>query len=214
MRQYPRMLKVTKPYPCPAPGDLSRRLFMAGAACAIMTTGATASRAGTAEDYVVSLAKQVMALARSGQGGRALKRKFVRLLTRNANMRAIARFALGKYRRKMPRSMQDEYYRLVIDYIAGLFVYYRKDLGGVDIKVKRTQKRGKWLTVDTNMIYANGKRSPVKWRVYSGGGYRVGDVNIQGIWLSLRMRDKFVSILNRNKGDFNALLGYLRKNAA
>ncbi len=186
---------------------------MAGAACALMATGA-AARAGGAEDYVVSLARQVMALARSGQGGRALKRRFVRLLTRNANMHAIARFALGKYRRKMPKSMYNEYYRLVIDYIAGLFVYYRKDLGGVDIKVRRTQKRGKWLTVDTNMIYANGKRSPVKWRVYSGGGYRVGDVNIQGIWLSLRMRDKFVSILNRNKGDFNALLGYLRKNAA
>jgi phospholipid transport system substrate-binding protein len=111
--------------------------------------------------------------------------------------------------------MQAEYYRRVIDYIAGLFVYYRKDLAGKSLKVGKSIKRGKWITVNTRMVYANGKTAPVKWRVYDGGGaYRVGDVNIQGVWLSLRMRDKFVSILNRNKGDFGALLDYLRDNAA
>jgi len=173
-----------------------------------------AAHAATPEEYVRSLAKQVMGLARSGQSDTALKRRFLALLTRSANMRSIARFALGKYLRKMPKSMQAEYYRLVLDYIAGLFVYYRKDLAGKDVRVRKTIRRGRWITVSTDLIYPDGRTSPVKWRVYGGGGrYRVGDVNIQGIWLSLRMRDKFVSILNRNGGDFNALLKYLRDNA-
>ena len=198
----------------PAPG---RRAFLRSClAIAALAAAAPSALAATPQSYVASLAREVMKLAGSASGGPALKRRFVKLLTRSANMHSIARFALGKYLRKMPRSMQAEYYRLVLDYIAGLFVYYRKDLAGRDVKIGKTVKRGKWITVSSRIVYANGKTSPVKWRVYDGGGgrYRVGDVNIQGIWLSLRMRDKFVSILNRNGGDFGALLAWLRENAS
>ncbi len=197
------------------PVGISRRALLTGVTLAIIGTALpSTARAATPEDYVRNLARQVMNLARSGQSNAALKRRFLALLTRSANMNAIARFALGKYLRKMPKSMQSEYYRLVLDYIAGLFVYYRKDLAGKDVRIRKTIRRGRWITVSTDLIYPDGRISPVKWRVHAGGGrYRVGDVNIQGIWLSLRMRDKFVSILNRNKGDFAALLDYLRKNS-
>ncbi len=197
------------------PVGISRRALLTGVTLAIIGTALPpTARAATPEDYVRNLARQVMNLARSGQSNAALKRRFLALLTRSANMNAIARFALGKYLRKMPKSMQSEYYRLVLDYIAGLFVYYRKDLAGKDVRIRKTIRRGRWITVSTDLIYPDGRTSPVKWRVHAGGGrYRVGDVNIQGIWLSLRMRDKFVSILNRNKGDFAALLDYLRKNS-
>ncbi len=197
------------------PVGISRRALLTGVTLAIIGTALpSTARAATPEDYVRNLARQVMNLARSGQSNAALKRRFLALLTRSANMNAIARFALGKYLRKMPKSMQSEYYRLVLDYIAGLFVYYRKDLAGKDVRIRKTIRRGRWITVSTDLIYPDGRTSPVKWRVHAGGGrYRVGDVNIQGIWLSLRMRDKFVSILNRNKGDFAALLDYLRKNS-
>ncbi len=197
------------------PFAISRRNALRGAVAALaLFIAPPLAQALTPEAYVEKLAGQVMALARTGHG-KALKRRFVALLTRSANMHAIARFALGKYLRRMPRSMQAEYYRLVLDYIAGLFVYYRKDLAGRRLAVGRKTKRGRWITVNTQIVYANGGKAPVKWRLYDGGGrYKVGDVNIQGIWLSLRMRDQFVSILNRSGGDFSALLKYLRENAA
>ncbi len=195
------------------PEATRRQLLKATAGIFMLPLAAGTALAASPEGYVTSLANQVMALARSGKSGRALKSRFVSLLTRSANMHAIARFALGKYRRKMPRSMQAEYYRLVIDYIAGLFVYYRKDLAASKLVIKRTTKRGKWITVDTDLVFANGAKSPVKWRISGSGSYRVGDVNIKGIWLSLRMRDKFVSILNRSNGDFGALMTYLRENS-
>jgi phospholipid transport system substrate-binding protein len=194
-----------------------RRLLMAGAAAAAVALSgvAGAAAATSAEEFVVRLGREVMRLAASDRGARALKQRFVRLLTRNADMKAIARFALGKYLRRMPKSMRAEYYRLVLDYIAGLFVYYRKDLAGRDIRVGRTTRRGRWLTVETELVYPDGRKAPVKWRVYkSGAGWKVGDVNIRGIWLSLRMREKFVSILDQNRGDFAALMDYLRRNAA
>ena len=203
------MISTSKP-----PAVTRRAALRLGLATATLAATAPAVFAASVESYVANLGRQVMSLARSGQSGAVLKRRFVALLTRSANMKSIARFALGKYLRKMPRGMQNEYYRLVLDYIAGLFVYYRKDLAGRELRVKKKIKRGKWITVDSDIIFPGGQKSPVKWRIYAGGRYRVGDVNIQGIWLSIRMRDKFVSILDRSKGDFTALMRYLRENAA
>ena len=168
-----------------------------------------------AEEYAVKLGRKVLELARSGASDKVLKRKFLALLTRNANIRAVARFALGKYRRRMPANLMPEYYRLVLDYIAGMFVYYRKDLAAQDIRALKSRKRGPWTTVETQLVFPGGKTTKALWRIYTGGGLlRVGDLNIKGIWLSLRMRDKFVSILNESKGDFAALMQYLRENAA
>ncbi len=194
---------------------IARRTILLAGVASVLAVMAPSLKAESAEDFVADLARKVMRLASSRRNAAALKQEFVRLLTRNADMKAIARFALGKYRRRMPQSMKEEYYRLVLSYIAGLFVHYRKDLAGTDVRVQRTSKRGKWLTVETTVIYPDGRQAPVKWRIYkSGSGWRVGDVNIQGIWLSLRMRDKFVSILNQNRGDFAALMNYLRAQAA
>ncbi len=169
----------------------------------------------SAADFAVELGGKVIALARSNASDARLKRQFLNLLTRSADIRAVARFALGKYRRRMPKELMPEYYRLVLDYIAGLFVWYRKDLAAQDIRAVKQHTRGAWTTVETRLVFDDGKTSPVLWRIYTGGGpLRVGDLNIRGIWLSLRMRDKFVSILNKSGGDFDALLNYLRENAA
>ena len=166
------------------------------------------------EAYALELGRKVLVLARSSASDRELKRRFLELLTRNADIRAVARFALGKYRRRIPPQLMQEYYRLVLDYIAGLFVYYRNDLAAQDIRAIKSSRRGRWTTVETELLFPDGKTTKALWRIYTGGGpLRVGDLNIKGIWLSLRMRDKFVSILNRSKGDFSALMRYLRENA-
>jgi len=195
----------------------SRRAFVATSATllGLAFRAAPAMARTSPEDYAVSLGRKVIALARSNASDRQLKRKFLDLLTRNADIRAVARFALGKYRRRMPKNLMPEYYRLVLDYIAGMFVYYRKDLAAEDIRAVKSSKRGRWTTVETVLVFPGGKQRKALWRIYTGGGpLRVGDLNIKGIWLSLRMRDKFVSILNQSKGDFSALMQYLRENAA
>lgn len=209
-------LAVNRPFrACAKP--LSRRAFVAlGSAGILLPAFRMPARARvTPEEYAVSLGRRVLALARSNASDQQLKKQFLELLTRNANIRAVARFALGKYRRRMPRELMPEYYRLVLDYIAGLFVYYRRDLAAQDIRAVKSHARGKWTTVETQLVFPGGKKTQALWRIYTGGGpLRVGDLNIKGIWLSLRMRDKFVSILDRSKGDFTALMRYLRENAA
>ena len=52
---------------------------------------------------------------------------------------------------------------------------------------------------------------PVTWRlVKRGNGFRIFDVNVDGIWLASTQKTNFVSVLKKNNGKMSALLDYLR----
>ena len=110
--------------------------------------------------------------------------------------------------------MKGDYFKLVVDYTAGLFVYYIKDFAGARLDVKSSKASGKATIVDSSMKFPGGSSSPIKWRVVkAGSGLRVSDVNVRGVWLSLQMRQQFTTVLKNNRGDFAALLKYLKANA-
>ena len=166
------------------------------------------------EAYVQSIGKDVVALANGGSKGTALRSRFVSLLNRHSDVRSIALFSLGQYQKELPASLKSEYFKLVIDYTAGLFVYYIKDFAGARLDVKSSKASGKATIVDSSIRFSSGSSSPVKWRVVkAGGGLRVSDVNVRGVWLTLQMRQQFTSVLKNNRGDFAALLKYLKANA-
>ena len=161
------------------------------------------------EKLVHKIANDVMRLARSGPANTTMQRRFISLLNRHANMNAIARFALGRYRRKLPHAQAGRYYRLVKAYIAGLFTYYSKDFRGSKLEIVSTRKSGNYYLINSR-IKGGSKNTRIIWRVRtSGGRYRVTDVNIRGIWLSIRLREKFSQLLKRNKGDFGKLFAFL-----
>lgn len=199
--------------------DFRRRNFLktlaAGAACAGLGCLPALAQASTPqEQYVKGIADDVMTLANGSVRGGALKSKFVSLLNRHSDVRGLALFSLGQYQKGLPSGLKTEYFKLVVDYAAGLFVYYIDDFAASDLDIRSSRSQGKAVIIDSSMRFKGGSKSPVKWRVVkAGGGYRVSDVNVRGIWLSLQMREKFVSVLRENKGDFDALLKFLRSNA-
>lgn len=197
---------------------LTRRKIIAGAVFSLITLTTIAAtniepanaKAPTGpQQHVTNIANSVIRLANSGLRGTQLHRKFVNLLSAKANMDAVAVFALGRYRRKLPASKSAKYKKLVKAYIAGLFVYYAKDFRGRGLQIGTTRKSGKSNIINSKIIF-NGSSKPVIWRVYSRGNrHRVTDVNIRGVWLSIQMRQKFTQLLKRNNGDFDKLMAFL-----
>lgn len=161
------------------------------------------------ERHVQKIGNSVINLANGSARGYALHAKFVRLLSRHANMNTVGRFALGRYRKNLPASKKPRYNKLVKAYIAGLFVYYAKDFRGRGMEILSSRKSGK-STIIKSQINFGGKKTPVIWRVYSSGArHRVTDVNIRGVWMSIQLRQKFGNILKKNKGDIDALIAFL-----
>ncbi len=99
-------------------------------------------------------------------------------------------------------------------FVAGLFVKYAKEFAGNRIEVTGSKARSASdVIVSSKVPFANGKAPlDVQWRLLkSGGGYKIFDVRVLGIWLAIQQRSEFVSVIKRNNGDFGALLTFLRR---
>lgn len=189
---------------------LTRR-ELGGLALAAMFAMAAPARANTgAEDYVTSIATDVMQLANTGEKGPALRARFASLMNRYINLKSIADYALGPYNKQLPAGDRAQFYNLVSNYAAALFVYYVEDFRGTELEIISTTKQGKF-TVIQSAIKGSGGREQVKWRLSpSGGSFRVSDVNIKGVWLTISMKDRFSKVLKSSKGDFEPLFAELK----
>jgi ABC-type transporter MlaC component len=193
------------------PRPLNRRELGGLALAALFGMAAPASANPAAEQYVTGIAEDVMALANTGQKGPALRGRFAALMNRYINLKGIADYALGPYGKKLPADQRPEFYDLVSNYAAALFVYYVEDFRGSELEIVSTKTQGKF-TVIQSVIKGNGAREQVRWRLTpSGSGYRVSDVNIKGVWLTISMKDRFNKVLKSSKGDFGPLFAELKE---
>jgi phospholipid transport system substrate-binding protein len=192
-------------------GPLSRRELCGVAVAALFGLATPALANASAEDYVSGIADQVMRLANNGKKGPALKAQFASLLNRYINLKGIADYALGPYVKQLPAGRRGEFYGLVNNYAAALFNYYVDDFRGNKLDIISTTKQGKFTVIQSAITGGSG-REQVKWRlVPSGSGYRVADVNVKGVWLTISMKDRFSKVLRASKGDFDPLFAELKE---
>ena len=192
----------------------SRREFAAMLIGAVLTGSVSPATAAVdpAEGYVGKIADEVMSLANSGAKGTALRGRFASVLNRYVNLRNIANFALGPYRKKLSPGDRNEFYTLFNNYAAALFVYYVDDFKGSELQIISTSKQGKFITIVSAIKQNGGGREQVRWRlVPAGGGYKISDINVKGVWLTIATKKRFGDVLNRSKGDFGALFAELRE---
>jgi phospholipid transport system substrate-binding protein len=197
-----------------------RRMAVLGAVVVGLMANAAPSQAARgadlspAEKFASQAGTQAIATARAGGTDAQLASRFRTLLRRYSNVSSVATFSLGKYARELPATRRAEYNRLVEDFTARLFAAYAGSFAGHQVEVLRSNPRTATdVVVDSRIVFPDNRSpSPVKWLVSKrGGGYTVYDVNVQGVWLSLYIRSKFVSILKQSNGDFDALFAFLRQ---
>jgi len=186
----------------------TRRELLFGIAAAAALTATVGTRPALAlnalETYVQRRGNEVIAAANASSASR-----FQSLMRRHADMRHIGQFALGSYANRLPASRRGEYQRLFEAWLGRKFVKHSRRLTGKSFQV--TTSRGGPVTYIVNGRVLGGGRMPVSFRVRrTGGGYKVRDVNIGGIWLTLTIREAITRHLRRSNGDFNVLFAYLQ----
>jgi len=158
-------------------------------------TASAAPRKCAQAAKVEQAARSFIAAARKGSPG-----AFRRALQRHLAMRRIAMFALGRHGRHMDAAHRRRYLELTTQYIARQLAAQSSTFRNARVEI--TGCRG---NVVEGRILPQGRR--IKWRLSRG---RIVDVNLDGIWLALALRDHYRSLLRRSNGDVKTFLAMLR----
>lgn len=166
-----------------------------------------------AEAYVQKLGQEVLILANAGtRGDKGLQHRFATLFTRYINIPNVANFALGLNQKSLPGGDKAMFYDLVANYAAALFAWYVDDFKGQQIRINGSDEQGKFITVDTGILGRGISSEKLKWRVVKqGDSYRISDLNVKGVWLTIAMKKLFSDTLKSSNGDFQALYAKLRE---
>ena len=194
---------------------LKRRTLLAMFAAPLVLTGpATAAAPNVAESFVDENIHKGLEILRDKRLSNVQRRdQFEGLLLTLVDVRRIALFTLGQYRRSAPPDDVEAFVNAFKNYAAAAYQSYFAKYTDQTLKViGSTQRSPTDFIVQTNLVDPNSNQQPaeVDFRVRTDTGKPVlVDVAYQGIWLSLEQRDQFVAFLGQNNGDVRSLIAHL-----
>ncbi len=148
--------------------------------------------------------------------GRERQTQFRALLREGFDTEAMSRFVLGPYWRTATDPQRQEFLKLFEDYIVTAYSARFSQYSGEQFKTTGSRSEGPdgWL-VSSQILRANGgPPTKVDWRVGKmGPDYKISDVVVEGISLTITQRQEFASVIQRNGGQLESLLKVLREKA-
>lgn len=130
---------------------------------------------------------------------------FANAAARYSDLRSLSMFALGRYRKDLPKNREAEYLNLTRQFIGRTLKKHGSGFRGTTLTITDCANSGDGLLVSARTSAG----SKVVFRLArAGGGYTVKDVNMKGVWLAQQMRSTFVGTIDRT-GSIDGLLAYL-----
>ncbi len=186
--------------PNPAKALASSLVAVLGVFLAIsltLSTPARAARSCPGSDVALQAGRAFLDAAHTGRAA-----DFADALSKYVDMRRVAIFALGRYRKELPASQTAEFVKLTGRYVANTLADFARKFRARNISLIEC-RYGK---VATRLDFGARPAKRATWRVMGG---KVVDVNVQNVWLAQLLRDNFVGILRKAGGDFNILMSNL-----
>ena len=178
--------------------------------------------AGDAEDFIRSAGQKAFTSLSKELTEEKRKDRFRKIMFETFDLRVIARFTLGRYWRIASKKQRHDYVELFEDYIVQAYLHRFGDLSGHTFEIKRSQEINARDRLVLSEIKAKKSRPPIRvkskppirinWRVRQRKNtYRVIDVVVEGVSMSVTQRDEFAAVIRRNGGQIEGLLSALRQ---
>lgn len=167
-----------------------------------------------ARDFVDQMGKKAISFLGNAEYSQDEKEaEFRRLLRNSFDMKTIGRFALGRYWSVATPEQQKEYLKLFENMVVDVYAARFNEYKGQTLDMAGARPDGEKDTVVTSYIVAPGgsQKIQVDWRVRKRDSeYKIVDVIIEGVSMSLTQRSDYASVIQRGGGDVVALLEHLR----
>lgn len=188
-------------------------------AVADQTTAAPEAAVGgpsinAARSFVDVMAKKTVAfLADKSLSEQQKKDQFRTLLFADFDLDTIGRFVLGTNWNRANPAQREEYLRLFREMIAEVWAERFEQYQGQKFALRNARADGdRDVLVSSVIIPLENPEVQVDWRVrYKNGQYKIVDVVVEGVSLSVTQRSDFASVIQRGGGDVGVLLASLRQ---
>ena len=161
-----------------------------------------------AELYMQNLGDQVVDILSSDSASSEVIHDRLRsLLESNFALRAMGKFALGKYWRRATPIEREEFQNLfrlsVVDHYIHRFETHTNER--FDVVASRNEKDGA-IVVSSDLMRPSGPPLRLDWRLYrTGGRFKVYDVLIDGISMSITQRSEYSAVIQKEGDGVNGL---------
>jgi phospholipid transport system substrate-binding protein len=153
----------------------------------------------------------------NGKTDPAIRRaRFRQLFHEDFDVAGIARFVLGPYWRSISDQEQREFVKLFEDYVVYVYTARLATFGGGTFKIRGSRSDGDGVIVSGDAM-SPGSTAAVRidWRlVNNDGAYKINDVIVEGISMTVTQRSEFASIVQRNGGQVRSLFALMRQKTA
>jgi len=176
------------------------------------------ARNAGAEQFVGIQAQRALTILSQHRGDVASeKRLFHAFIDQVADVPRITYFVLGKYSRSISPPQQREFASVFREYASNVYESRLNEYHGETLKVTGSVARSPTDVIVQTLVSGGKLDQPVavSWRVIAeGGGWRVVDVQVDGVWLAITQQQDFVSTIDNAGGNVQVLIDQLKRQVA
>ena len=141
--------------------------------------------------------------------------KLSELALKTVDIKGVAYYSLGNYRKKLNDEQLDEYLVLFEKYFLKSFTSRLTDYSDPKIDVLSTEVLNPKYTIVKSLLLATDKKPEVniEWRVYTKNPDKplIRDLIIEGLSLARTQKEEFASVIETNNGDVTKLFVTLKE---
>ena len=142
-------------------------------------------------------------------------KKLSEVALNTVDIKGVAYYSLGSYRKKLNDEQMKEYLTLFEKYFLKSFTSRLTDYSDPKIDVISTEVLNPRYTIVKSILLATDKKPEVKieWRVYTKNPDKplIRDLIIEGLSLARTQKEEFASVIETNNGDINKLFVTLKE---
>ena len=169
------------------------------------------------EKFIHTLADRALGLVTDKSSDASSKRaRFDELLSETFDMEGIGRFLLGRYWPLATPEEREAYLTAFRESIVYTYTARFDDYSGQKLVVDGSREDGQFILVPSRIVDPQGGPDvKVEWRlIRQGDTFKVVDVVIEGVSMSVTQRQEYASVIQSNGGDVKALIKALNERMA
>ena len=142
-------------------------------------------------------------------------KKLSEMALKTVDIRGVAYYTLGKYRKELNEDQMEEYLRLFEKYFLKSFTSRLTDYSDPKIDVLSANVLNPKYTIVKSLLLGTDKKPEVniEWRVYTKNPDKplIRDLIIEGLSLARTQKEEFASVIESNNGDVTKLFITLKE---